>query len=138
MLYESFIDTNILIDFVANRDGFSEDADKLFALGVTGAIKLMTSALSYVTTMYVAHKYEYQNIKETLLAVSNFVDVLDLRGNTVIEMLSSDWNDYEDAAQNATALQAESDCIVTRNRKDFSNSFLPVYTPVELLNILNQ
>ena len=133
-----FIDTNILIDFVANREGFSEDADKLFALGVTGAIKLMTSALSYVTTMYVAHKYEYQNIKKTLLAVSNFVDVLDLQGNTVIEMLSSDWKDYEDAAQNATALQAESDCIVTRNRKDFSNSFLPVYTPVELLNILNQ
>ena len=29
-----FIDTNILIDFVANREGFSEDADKLFALGI--------------------------------------------------------------------------------------------------------
>ena len=49
-----FIDTNILIDFVVNREGFSEDADKLFALGITGDIKLMTSALSYVTTMYIA------------------------------------------------------------------------------------
>ena len=29
-----FIDTNILIDFVVNREGFSEDADKLFALGI--------------------------------------------------------------------------------------------------------
>ena len=101
----AFIDTNILIDFVANRDGFSDDADKLFALGVTGDIKLMTSALSYVTAMYVAHKYDYQNIKETLLAVSSFVDVLDLQGNTVVEMLSSDWKDYEDATQNATALK---------------------------------
>lgn len=36
-----FIDTNILIDFVVNREGFSEDADKLFALGITGDIKLM-------------------------------------------------------------------------------------------------
>ena len=108
-----FIDTNILIDFVVNREGFSEDADKLFALGITGDIKLMTSALSYVTTMYIAHKYEYQDVKETLLAVSNFVDVLDLQGNTVIEMLSSDWKDYEDATQNATALRAEGDCIVT-------------------------
>lgn len=78
----------------------------------------MTSALSYVTTMYIAHKYEYQDVKETLLAVSNFVDVLDLQGNTVIEMLSSDWKDYEDATQNATALRAEGDCIVTRNKKD--------------------
>ena len=40
-----FIDTNILIDFVVNREGFSEDADKLFALGITGDIKLMTSKL---------------------------------------------------------------------------------------------
>ena len=98
----------------------------------------MTSALSYVTAMYIAHKYEYQNVKETLLAVSNFVDVLDLQGNTVIEMLSSDWKDYEDATQNATALRAEGDCIITRNKKDFTNSSLPVYTPAELLNILNQ
>ena len=34
-----FIDTNILIDFVVNREGFSEDADKLFALGITGDIR---------------------------------------------------------------------------------------------------
>ena len=53
-------------------------------------------------------------------------------------MLSSDWKDYEDATQNATALRAEADCIVTRNKKDFSNSPLPVYTPAELLDILNQ
>lgn len=133
-----FIDTNILIDFVTNRVGFSEDADKLFALGVTGDIKLMTSALSYVTAMYVAHKYGYQNVKETLLSVSNFVEVLDLQGNTVIEMLSSDWKDYEDATQNFTALKALADCIVTRNQKDFSDSSLPVYTPAEFLYILNQ
>lgn len=134
----AFIDTNILIDFVANRDGFSDDADKLFALGVTGDFKLMTSALSYVTAMYVAHKYDYQNIKETLLAVSSFVDVLDLQGNTVVEMLSSDWKDYEDATQYATALKIEADCIVTRNKKDFSKSSLPVYTPGELFDILNK
>lgn len=67
-----FIDTNILIDFVVNREGFSEDADKLFALGITGDLKLMTSALSYVTTMYIAHKYEYQDVKETLFGGVEF------------------------------------------------------------------
>ena len=49
------------------------------------------------------------------------------------------WEGFsEDATQNATALRAEGDCIVTRNKKDFTNSSLPVYTPAELLNILNQ
>lgn len=31
-----FVDTNILIDFVCDREGFSHDADKLFALGSMG------------------------------------------------------------------------------------------------------
>lgn len=54
-----------------------------------------------------------------------------------METLSSDWKDYEDATQNATALKAEADCIVTRNKKDFSESSLPVYTPAELLELLS-
>lgn len=132
-----FIDTNILIDFVADREGFSDEADSIFALGVAGSVKLMTSALSYITSMYVAHKYGYQRVKESLFALSDFVEVLDLQASTVVEMLSSSWKDYEDATQNATALNAEADCIVTRNKKDFSESSLAVYTPAELLEVLN-
>ena len=37
-----FIDTNILIDFVVNREGFSEDADKLFALGIVLYVKKLS------------------------------------------------------------------------------------------------
>ena len=132
-----FIDTNILIDFVADREGFSDDADSIFALGVAGNVKLMTSALSYITSMYVAHKYRYQSVKESLFALSDFVEVLDLQASTVVEMLSSSWKDYEDATQNQTAILANADCIVTRNKKDFSESSLAVYTPTELLEVLN-
>ena len=37
-----------------------------------------------------------------------------------------------------TNVLIDGDCIVTRNKKDFTNSSLPVYTPAELFNILNQ
>lgn len=126
------VDTNVLIDFVCQRDVFAEPANKLMALGCMGKIKLQTSALSYVTTMYVAHKYGYQNVKESLMALTQFLDVQDLQAKTVIEMLSSNWKDYEDATQNQTALLSNADCIVTRNKKDFSLSSLPVYTANEL------
>ncbi len=43
-------------------------------------------------------------------------------------MLSSDWKDYEDATQNKSAILANADCIITRNKKDFHDSTLPVYT----------
>ena len=86
--------------------------------------------------MYVAHKYDYKSVIETLLAVSEFIEVIDLKGRTVVEMLSSDWKDYEDATQNKTAIIANADCIVTRNKKDFSNSSLPIYTVSELFETL--
>jgi hypothetical protein len=61
------------------------------------------------------------------------------RSTSMLEIVPKDDEEgYEDATQNATALRAEGDCIVTRNKKDFSNSSLPVYTPAELLDILNQ
>lgn len=127
-----YVDTNVLIDFVCQRDVFAEPANKLMALGCMGKIKLQTSALSYVTTMYMAHKYGYQNVKESLMALTQFLDVQDLQAKTVVEMLSSDWKDYEDATQNQTALLSNADCIVTRNKKDFSLSSLPIYTANEL------
>lgn len=43
---KAFIDTNILIDFACDREGFAEEADKLFAYGCLGRIQLMTYALS--------------------------------------------------------------------------------------------
>lgn len=127
-----FIDTNILIDFVCQREGFAQNANQLMALGCMGKVHLQTSALSYITAMYVAHKYDYQGVKNSLLSISVFVEVLDLEAKTVKEMLSSDWKDYEDATQNATALNASSDCIVTRNKKDFKDSSLSVFTVDEL------
>lgn len=67
----------------------------------------------------------------------NFVEDADLKGRTVIEMLSSDWKDYEDATQNQTAIIANADCIVTRNKKDFTASTLPVYTIKELFDTIS-
>ena len=83
--------------------------------------------------MYIAHKYGHDEVEDFLCKVSSFVEVLDLQGRVVVEMLSSDWKDYEDATQNQTAILAAADCIVTRNKKDFDKSSLPVYTVTEFL-----
>ncbi len=132
-----FVDTNVLIDFVCQRGEFADSANRLISLGYMGKVQLQTLALSYVTAMFVAHKYNYENVAQSLLFVSEFTEILDLQANTVVEMLASGWKDYEDATQNATATKANADCIVTRNTKDFKNSSLPVYTVAELFDVLN-
>ena len=132
-----YVDTNILVDFVCNRQGFSEDAKKFFAHGYIGEYELMTSALSIVNAVYIGHKYNHDEVKECIVKVTSFVDVIDLRGQIAVDMLSCDWKDYEDATQNASAVSASADCIVTRNKKDFKDSSLPVYTVEELFSVLN-
>jgi hypothetical protein len=49
-------------------------------------------------------------------------------------MLSSGWRDYEDATQHRSAFDEQADFIVTRNKKDFKASTLPVLSPVEFFS----
>ncbi len=132
-----FLDTNVLIDFVCQRGEFAEPATCLITLGYLGKVHLQTSALSYVTAMFVANKYKYEKADEALLFVSGFTEILDLQASTVVEMLTAGWKDYEDATQNESAIKANADCIVTRNKKDFQDSTLPIYTIDELMDVLS-
>lgn len=78
--------------------------------------------------MYVAHKYGHDEVRDMLIKVSSFVEVLDLSRDMVVAMLASGWKDYEDATQNYSAVCAQADCIVTRNTKVFKDSKLQVCT----------
>lgn len=130
-----FVDTNILIDLVCSREGFVENAQHLFALGYMRSITLMLSSLSFVNTVYVARKYGYSEVSKALKKISSFVDIVDLKGSAVIDALSSDWKDYEDAVQYQSSVLSSAECIVTRNKKDFSLSSIPVYTVEEFMKI---
>lgn len=134
-----YADTNILIDLLCSRDEFLSDAQLLFGMGYDGKIRLVLSALSFVNTVYIGRKYRFstQEMKESLLRIASFVEVSDLSGDAVLWALSCDWSDYEDATQYRSALSSGADCIVTRNKKDYSKSSLPVYSVSELIERLD-
>ena len=133
-----FVDTNVLVDFVCNRQSFAEDAKRLFAHAFIGEFEIRISALSYVNAVYIGHKYEHYDVKGCLRQLSAYIKVVDLQGKVVVDMLSSEWKDYEDAVQNQSALLEGVDCIVTRNKKDFKNSSLPIYTIEEFFNTIEK
>ena len=45
------------------------------------------------------------------------------------------WSDFEDSVQYSVAKQSHVKAIITRNTKDYSQSQIPVYTPVEFLKL---
>lgn len=132
----AYIDTNILVDLVLARQEFLPDAQRVFALGYAGEAQLVISALSFVNTIYLGRKYKYpmEEVYAKLRLIADFVDVADLSGQNVVDMLSSGWKDYEDATQHRVAVDEQADCIVTRNKKDFIASTITVFSPTEFID----
>ena len=132
-MMRAYIDTNILVDLVLSRHEFLPDAQRVFALGYADEAQLLVSALSFVNTVYLGKKFKFpaDEVLAKLRMIADFVEVVDLRGQNVIDMLDSGWKDYEDATQHRSAVEEQADCIVTRNKKDFNTSTIEVLTPTE-------
>lgn len=128
-----FIDTNVIIDLIANREPFSEDAIQLFSLGERKKIKLYISTQSILTTHYILKKYiSEKELRKIIDELLDFVSVIPSTKDIIKRSLKSKYNDFEDGVQILTAESIESmSFIVTRNVKDFKESHLNVLTPLD-------
>lgn len=134
-----FMDTNIVIDFLANRQPFAMDAAKIFDLAVNGKVRIFIAAVSYNNIYYILR--QSMPGKATLKLLEELADMTEITDVTAVvirQSLKTDFKDYEDAIQYHCALSIpDLDFIVTRNTKDFKKSKLAVLTPTEALASLN-
>jgi predicted nucleic acid-binding protein len=133
-----FMDTNVVIDFLANRQPFSLDAARLFDLAVDGKIIIYISAVSYNNIYYILRQSLTNNAAIKLLEeLAEITEITDVTNAIIRQSLKTDFKDYEDAIQYYCALSIPKiDFIVTRNTKDFKKSTLPVLTPNEAISSL--
>lgn len=134
-----FMDTNVIIDFLANRQPFALDAAKLFDLALGGIVKIFISAVSYNNIYYILRQSLTGTATIKLLEeLADMTEITDVTNSVIRQSLKSDFKDYEDAIQYYSALSTpEIDFIVTRNTRDFKKSKLPVLTPSEALAALS-
>jgi predicted nucleic acid-binding protein len=130
-----FMDTNVVIDFLADRRPFSLDAAKLFDLAIDGNAKIYISAVSYNNIYYVLRQSLTNAATIKLLEeLAEMTEITDVTNAIIRQSLKTDFKDYEDAIQYYCALSVPSiDFIVTRNTKDFKKSTLPILTPSEAI-----
>ena len=128
-----FIDTNILVDLIADRKPFSKYAIEIFTAAEENRIELFTSSHSVATTQYLLKKYvDEKTLRDVLYSVLDYVTVIPVDIDVLKKGLRSKHKDFEDAIQILCAATIEKiDCIVTRNIKDFRNSEIPVSSPDE-------
>lgn len=129
-----FLDTNIIVDLIADRKPFSKYAIEIFKMAEAGEILLFTSSHSIATTHYLLKKYLGEDaLREVLLHLLDFVKVIAVDTGILKKGLRSAYKDFEDSIQILSASSvAGMDYIVTRNIRDFRESEIPALAPEEL------
>ena len=129
------IDTNIVIDLLAKRHGFYEEAAELFSRADKKELVLTISALTFANTNYILTKLKSaQEARVILRKFKVLVEILSLDEKVTELALSNDlFPDFEDALQYYSAIESQVDVIITRNKKDFKASKIPVLTAREFL-----
>lgn len=132
-----FLDTNVVVDLLGEREPFYDAAAKIATLADKGKIELIVSALTYSTVYYLLSRFEGKEaVKEKIRKLKMIAETADLTDNIVDKGLASNFTDFEDSLQYYSALNTECSLLITLNGKDFKESDLPVLTPDEYLSIL--
>ena len=128
-----FLDTNIVIDLLDKREPFCYDAVRLFTMAYNKKMQLLVSPMTYATASFLLRKHGTEEVRRLLNNFRLLSRVTTANERTVDESLVSQFADFEDALQYYSALTAKAEAIITRNKKDFANSKIPVMTAGEYL-----
>ncbi len=130
-----FLDTNIIIDLLAEREPFYESAAKLATLADQKKIVLISSTLSFANVNYVLSKFDSSDLAmQKLRKFRILCEVASVNQEILDKALNSNFSDFEDALQYFSALQSKCEIIITRNGKDFKKSTLAIFTAEEYIN----
>jgi len=133
-----FMDTNVVIDFLANRQPFALDAAKIFDTALNGTTRIYISAVSYNNIYYILRQSLANNVTIELLdELAEMTEIVDVTGKVIRQSFKTGFKDYEDSIQYCCAISIpEIEFIITRNSKDFKKSELPVFAPNEAVALL--
>jgi predicted nucleic acid-binding protein len=132
------VDTNILLDFLLQREPFFKDAELLFQSIEAGQVIGYVTATTLTDIFYISRKHTRsdeqarQAVSETLTAM-----VICPIDRAVLESaFNSGLVDFEDAVQIFGAVAQGLDAILTRDNKGFLSSPIPVLSVQDLLQQL--
>jgi predicted nucleic acid-binding protein len=133
-----FLDTNVVIDFLADRKPFSEEATKLFDYCYKKKIEIYISSLAYSNIYFVLRQSKRHSDTIKLLdELSELTEIADVTKAMIRKSFKSDFKDFEDAIQYNCALSIDNlNAIVTRDAKDFRKSSVAVLTPKEAVSMV--
>lgn len=128
------IDTNIILDYLADRAPYADNAEKIFSLCGDELTGILTASavtdVYYILRKVVGREQALEHLK-LLFAV---LDVADVGKTDLLRAMELDIQDFEDALVAQCAKRVKAEHIITRNIRDFLNSPIPPIAPDDFLN----
>jgi predicted nucleic acid-binding protein len=129
-----FLDTNVVLDVLADREPFAEDAAGVLSVIERGEAEGFVAAHTATTVFYLLQKeLGLRRAKRALMDILKLVGVVAVDHDRLLQALAMNWKDFEDAVQAACAAKIDADYIITRNQDDFSGAEVPTRSPAEYL-----
>jgi predicted nucleic acid-binding protein len=143
MIYKLFLDTDVILDVVLQRDGFYQKSFPLFKMAEDQSVLLFTSSNIIMNVQYISSKLIGKNKAiQGIRYLLNFFEILDCNKKILEKAYDTKCKDIEDAVQYFTAIQSELvTCFISRNISDYKEieeKLLPVFTPTQFLNCITQ
>ncbi len=133
------LDTNILIDFIAQREYYFDNASKIISLCVNDKIKGCIAAHSVMNTFYITRKdFSIDERRKILSGLCKILTVVGIDYNKISNALNNEnFSDIEDCLQMECAKEFSANYIITRNIDDFVNSEIKPILPDDFLLLMN-
>ncbi|MCR4914975.1 MAG: PIN domain-containing protein [Prevotella sp.] len=135
-----FVDANIVVDLLCERYPWFPSVMRILNMADLGQIELYCSSLSLGTASYLmeTRKMTPEDIFDAIDLLCQICTPTAVDAMVVRQAINSDFTDFEDALQHFSAKTVDADCIVTRNKKDFDTSEIPVYELDEFMTLLDE
>ena len=129
-----FIDSDVLLDLLLDREPFSEDTATLIEKSIETGVKLYSSLLSIANMHYIIGRLENKNkADQKIQKILKIISIENLGQSVIDKAMKSKFKDFEDSLQNFCAVESEHEIIITRNTRDYKESELSIFTPREYL-----
>jgi predicted nucleic acid-binding protein len=130
-------DTNVVLDVLLNRHPHVAVASQLMVKVEQRRVAGLVGATTVTTIHYLASKaIGPARAGRHIHALLSLFDVAPVDKDVLLGALSLNFSDYEDAVLHEAARRAGAKGIVTRDAAGFSVGRLRVYSPDELLGML--
>jgi predicted nucleic acid-binding protein len=126
-----FIDSDVILDLVLQREEHFEFAQQLFVQYQQGKCLLFSSSIVVANLHFIIRKlHDLKFANSSVSFVSKHFKIIEASNEDFESSIQSKFSDFEDGAQYFSALRSKKiDALITRNVKDYKHAQLPVFTP---------